>query len=49
MQKVVMFSGLDIAAQLEDYMDDNSETVIALTSVNNDGDEYVLAVMDDGQ
>jgi len=51
MQKIEKFrvaSG-DVATQISDYLDDNSgSSIVALTAVLNKGDEYVIAVVDDG-
>ena len=53
MQKIVKFWVNDdapIDEQIQDYLDDNSdETIVTLTTVNNKGDEVVIAVVDDGQ
>ena len=51
MQKIVSFkvSVGDIAEQLSNYLNDNStETITSLTTVNNQGDEEVIALIDDG-
>jgi len=53
MQKIVKFSvngNEPIDEKIEDYLADNSgSTIVSLTSVNNSGDEIVIAVIDDGQ
>ena len=52
MQKIVEFrvAAGDIATQIQDYLDDNSgETIVTLTSVHNQGDELVVAVINDGE
>lgn len=52
MQKIVSFnvSAGDIATQISDYLTKNStETIVALTTVNNQGDEQVIALIDDGE
>ena len=51
MQKIVKFRvDEDIDKTLQDYLDDNSgENIVSLTPVYNDGDEIIIAVVDDGQ
>ena len=51
MQKIVKFRvNEDIDQDLQDYLDDNSgETFVSLTPVSNDGDELIIALVDDGQ
>ena len=50
MQKIVKFRvDEDIDQTLQGYLDDNSgETFVSLTPVYNDGDEIIIAVVDDG-
>ncbi len=51
MQKIVKFRvDEDIDQTLQGYLDDNSgETFVSLTPVYNDGDEIIIAVVDDGK
>lgn len=52
MQKIVSFrvSVGDIATQISEYLTENStETIIALTTVSNQGDEQVIALINDGE
>ena len=53
MQKIVKFYVNEdeaIDTQIQDYLDNNSgESIVSLTSVQNAGDEVVIAVIDDGQ
>jgi len=51
MQKIVKFRvNEDIDQDLQDYLDDNSgETFVSLTPVFNDGDEIIIALVDDGE
>lgn len=52
MQKIEKFrvAAGDVAAQISDYLEDNSgETIVTLTTVHNQGDETVIAVIDDGK
>ena len=40
----------DIKAQIENYLDDNSgSTVVTMVRVNEEGDEAVVVVFNDGQ
>lgn len=52
MQKIVRFMVHDTVAidkQLEDYLtSNNTHTFVSLISVNNGGDEMVIALVDDG-
>ena len=52
MQKIVSFrvSAGDVATQISDYLTENStETIVTLTTVNNQGDEQVIALINDGE
>jgi len=52
MQKIVSFrvSAGDVATQISDYLTENStETIITLISVENQGDEQVIALINDGE
>ena len=51
MQKIVKFIvNENIEQDLQDYLDDNSgETFVSLTPVFNEGDEIIIAIVDDGQ
>lgn len=53
MQQVVKFNvngGKPVNEAIQDYLDENTGTTInCIFSVNNSGDEIVIAVVDDGE
>jgi len=52
MQKIEQFkvAAGDVATQIQDYLDSNvGNTIVSLITVHNQGDETVIAVIDDGE